>query len=104
MKTEKSSAILFPQDINGSTMHQPARLPYADNSHDEATRDRRDPVVVQAIANVTSRQSMEDWWAFSPGVRTHEIYDEIRRLDRAGASESAGPINEDAHSPRYLMA
>jgi len=104
MKTEKSSAILFPQDINGSAMRQPARYPYADSSRDEATRDKRDPIVVQAIANVTSRQSMEDWWAFSPGVRTHAIYDEIRRIDRAEASESVAPIKEDAHSPRFQMA
>jgi hypothetical protein len=104
MTTEKSGAILFPHDINGSAMQQPARFPYADRSQDEATRGRRDPVVVQAIANVTSRQPMEDWWALSPGVRTHAIYDEIRRLDRTWGDGSAAPIKENAHSPRYRMA
>ena len=95
---------LFSYDINGPAMHQLARFPYADSSYDDATRDARDPVVVQAIANVTSRQPMEDWWALSPGVRTHAIYDEIRRLDRASSSRSVAPIEDDTGNPRYQMA
>jgi hypothetical protein len=85
-------------------MHQAVRFPYTDSPHDEATRDRRDPVVVQAIDNVASQQQMEEWWALSPGVRTHAIYVEIRRLDRAWANGSAAPIEEKAGSPGYQMA
>jgi hypothetical protein len=25
---------------------------------------------------------MAEWWALAPGVRSHAIYDELRRLDR----------------------
>jgi hypothetical protein len=105
MCSEESDGILFSYDINGPPMHPLARFQSTDSPHDEATRDKRDPVVVQAIANVTSRQLMEDWWALSPGVRTHAIYDEIRRLDRAWSNKSAAPIEqENASSPHYQMA
>ncbi len=85
-------------------MHQPARFQYIDSPRAEAARDRRDPVVVQAIANVTAQQPEEEWWALAPGVRTHTIYDEIRRLDRVCANDSAAPIKEDADRPRYQVA
>jgi hypothetical protein len=85
-------------------MHPPSRFPYVASPHEQSARDRRDPVVVQAIENVTARQPMEEWWALSPGVRTHVIYDEVRRLDQAWANEPAEPIKEDAHTRRYQMA
>jgi hypothetical protein len=85
-------------------MHQTVRFSYLDSPRDEAPRDRRDPVVVQAIANVIAHQPMEDWWALAPGVRTHAIYDEIRRLDQACANDSAAPILADADGPRYRVA
>ena len=43
----------------------------------------RDPVVAQAIENVTGRHQAEDFWAVSPHERTEAIYDEIKRLDLA---------------------
>jgi hypothetical protein len=84
-------------------MRQPARFPYTDSPHDEATRDRRDPVVVQAIENVTYNKQMDEWWALSPGVRTHAIYVEIRRLDQAWANGPIAPIEETAGGPGYQM-
>jgi hypothetical protein len=104
MKSDKSNANLFVPDIDGPTMHQSARSQYLDSPRDAAARDRRDPVVVQAIANVAAQQPEEEWWAMAPGVRTHAIYDEIRRLDRVCANDSAAPIKDDARSPRYQMA
>jgi hypothetical protein len=47
---------------------------------------------------------MEEWWAMAPGVRTHAIYDEVRRLDRASAGGSTAPVEEIAGKPRYQMA
>ena len=85
-------------------MYQSARFPATDDPRDEAARDRRDPVVVKAIATVAARQPMEDWWALAPGVRTHAIYDEIRRLDWAWLNAAVAPVKEDADSPRYQMA
>ena len=104
MKVDENDGSLFSPEINGPAMHSPSRLLYVDSAREQATRDRCDPVVAQAIANVSGRQPMEEWWALSPGVRTHAIYDEVRRLDRAGANEPAEPIKEDAHSRRYQMA
>jgi len=85
-------------------MYQSARFPITDDPRDEAARDRRDPVVVKAIATVAARQPMEDWWALAPGVRTQAIYDEIRRLDWAWLRAAVAPVQEDADSPRYQMA
>ena len=70
-------------------MHQPPRPALSSTHTDETMRDGRDPVVVRAIATVAARTSMEGWWAMAPNVRTHAIYDEIRRLDRAWADEMA---------------
>lgn len=85
-------------------MQQLARFPYGDSPRDEATASVRDPVVRQAIATVTSRQPMEEWWALSPGVRSEAIYDELKRLDRAGSDDAAAPIEEAASTPHYHMA
>jgi hypothetical protein len=90
--------------MDAPAMHQSARFRHTASPQSEATRDQRDPVVVQAIANVASQQHMEEWWALAPGVRTHAIYDEIRRLDRAWADRSAEPVENDAGNPRYQLA
>ena len=44
--------------------------------------DKRDPVVMQAIANVIGTQTMDVGCVSPPPGRTRAIYDEIRRLDR----------------------
>jgi hypothetical protein len=82
-------------------MLQAARFPYPNDPHDAAVRDKRDAVVMQAIAIVAGRQPMEEWWVSSPGVRTHAIYDEIRQLDQAGANTTAAPMEDDRGSARY---
>jgi hypothetical protein len=104
MNRAESDVILFSYDINGAAMRQLARFPYGDSPHDEATPNTRDPVVRQAIATVTSHQPMEEWWALSPGVRSQAIFDEIKRLDRAGSDKSSVPIEEAASAPHYQMA
>jgi hypothetical protein len=43
--------------------------------------DTCDPVVTNAIKNVTGRKTTELWWEYSLHERTQAIYDEIRRLD-----------------------
>jgi hypothetical protein len=70
-------------------MHQSTRPALSSTHPDETMRDRRDPVVVHAIATVAARQSVEGWWAMAPSVRTHAIYEEIKRIDRAWADEMA---------------
>jgi hypothetical protein len=45
--------------------------------------DRSDPIVAQAIRNVTSRQLVGEARGLSRHQITQAIYDEIRRLDRA---------------------
>jgi hypothetical protein len=47
---------------------------------------------------------MEEWWASSPGVRSQAIYDELKRLDRAGSDNASAPIEEAASIPHYQMA
>jgi hypothetical protein len=69
-----------------------------------ASRSGRDPVVVRAIAIVAARQPEDDWWALAPGVRSHAIYDEIRRLDRAWAAGLAVPEEADEPSLSPQMA
>jgi hypothetical protein len=91
----------FLHVINGPKMHQAARISYPNDPHDAAARDKRDAVVMQAIAIVAARQPMEEWWVASPGVRTHAIYDEIRQLDQAGANTAAEPAEGDRGSARY---
>jgi hypothetical protein len=44
--------------------------------------DGRDPIVMQAIENVTYGQDEPDWWSHRKTEITQAIYDEIRRLDR----------------------
>ena len=86
-------------------MYQPGRFLYADTSQNEAARSQCDPVVARAIENVTARQPMEEWWALAPGVRSHAIYDEVRRLDRAWATASAEPAeDEQVYCRRLQMA
>jgi hypothetical protein len=68
-------------------MHAPGRVLSVGKPYDAPTHDRRDVVVMQAIANVTDRQPMEGWWEFTPGGRTHAIYDEVKRLDQARVNE-----------------
>jgi hypothetical protein len=45
--------------------------------------DKRDPVVMQAIANVVGAEKKDEGCLGPPPGRTQAIYDEIRRLDRA---------------------
>jgi hypothetical protein len=51
--------------------------------------DGRDPIVMQAIKNVTQRQVGADWWSHRQNEITQAIYDEIRRLDREPAETVA---------------
>jgi len=55
-----------------------------------------------AIANVTCRQPMDGWWEFTPGGRTHAIYDEVKRLDQARLNEPRAAGN--AGNLAYAMA
>jgi len=64
-------------------MDSSTQISSIDDLREALTHDRRDVVVMQAIANVTDRQPMDGWWQMSPGDRTQGIYDEIRRLDQA---------------------
>jgi hypothetical protein len=45
--------------------------------------DKRDPVVMQAIANVVGAGKKDVGCLGPPPGKTQAIYDEIRRLDRA---------------------
>jgi hypothetical protein len=45
--------------------------------------DKRDPVVMQAIANVVGAEEKNEGCLCPPPGKTQAIYDEIRRLDRA---------------------
>ena len=45
--------------------------------------DKRDPVVMQAIANVIGTRTMDAGCLGPPPGQTQAIYDEIKRLDRA---------------------
>ncbi len=45
--------------------------------------DKRDPVVMQAIANVIGAENEDEGCLGPPPGKTQAIYDEIRRLDRA---------------------
>jgi hypothetical protein len=67
-------------------MYQPGRFLHADTSQNEAARSQCDPVV-------------------APGVRSHAIHDEVRRLDRAWATASAEPAeDEQVYCRRLQMA
>ena len=44
--------------------------------------DKRDPVVMQAIANVVGTRPMDAGCLGPPPGQTQAIYDEIKRLDR----------------------
>ena len=77
-------------------MHSPGRILSIDEPH------RRDVVVMLAIANVTCRQPMDGWWEFTPGGRTHAIYDEVKRLDQARLNEPRAAGN--AGNLAYAMA
>ena len=44
--------------------------------------DKRDPVVMQAIANVIGTRTMDAGCLGPPPGQTQAIYDEIKRLDR----------------------
>ena len=55
----------------------------------------RDPFVMMAIKNVVGRQSLDEWWAMPPALRTQAIYAEIRRLD----AETMRQSMEDRRSP-----
>ena len=55
----------------------------------------RDPIVAQAIENVTGRHQTDDFWATSPHQRTKAIYDEIKRLDRAQVTDRIAPAKSN---------
>jgi hypothetical protein len=68
------------------------------NSHARSPRilqaDGRDPIVMQAIKNVTHSQVGADWWSHRQREITQAIYDEIRRLDRERVDTIAqGAVN-----------
>ena len=48
----------------------------------------QDPVVPQAIANVSRRYAAKEWAMLSPRQITAEIYAEIRRLDQQRLEDS----------------
>jgi hypothetical protein len=50
--------------------------------------DNRDPVVMQAIANVIGAQTIDMGCLGPQPGNTQAIYDEIRRLDKAGLDEA----------------
>jgi hypothetical protein len=50
--------------------------------------DKRDPVVMQAIANVIGTQTIDMGCLGPPPGQTQAIYDEIKRLDRARLDEA----------------
>ena len=50
--------------------------------------DKRDPVVMQAIANVIGAQTVDMGCLGPPPGQTQAIYDEIKRLDRARLDEA----------------
>jgi hypothetical protein len=50
--------------------------------------DKRDPVVMQAIANVIGAQTTDMGCLGPPPGQTQAIYDEIKRLDRARVDEA----------------
>jgi hypothetical protein len=50
--------------------------------------DKRDPVVMQAIANVIGAQTIDLGCLGPPPGQTQAIYDEIKRLDRARLDEA----------------
>jgi hypothetical protein len=77
-------------------MYQSGRFAIPD-APQAASRPKRDPIVVRAITIVAARQPEDDWWALAPGVRSHAIYDEIRRLDRAWAAGLG--VLEEAEEP-----
>jgi hypothetical protein len=52
-----------------------------------------DPIVAQAIRNVTSEQALMERRGTSPRQITQAIYDEIRRLDRARVNETMSPVS-----------
>jgi hypothetical protein len=85
-------------------MHATGRVLSVGKPYDAPTHDRRDVVVMQAIANVTDRQPMEGWWEFTPGGRTHAIYDEVRRLDQATMNETPALTDGKADNLAYQMA
>jgi hypothetical protein len=61
--------------------------------------DLRDPVVAQAIKNVTGRHEADYFWAFLPRERAQSIYDEVKRLDRARMNEAMPPRKMEAGKP-----
>lgn len=63
-----------------------------------------DPVVLQAITNVTSRYSPEDWWALAPRQRTRAIYEEIRKLDATRMSRRLALVGKRTEKPVYEVA
>jgi len=89
------------QTRTSPVFHPYARTPTVDGPHDAVTRDRRDPIVLQAITNVTDRQPMEGWLGVSPRARTQAIYEEIRRLDLAWVNGTAAPTQGDAGNLAY---
>jgi hypothetical protein len=63
-----------------------------------------DPVVLQAIANVASHYSEEDWWALAPRQRTLVIYDEIRSLDAERMKRRLTLVGKRTEKPLYEVA
>jgi outer membrane lipopolysaccharide assembly protein LptE/RlpB len=63
-----------------------------------------DPVVLQAISNVASRYSDEDWWALAPRQRTQAIYDEVRRLDAERMKRRLTLVGKRVEKPIYEVA
>ena len=63
-----------------------------------------DPLVLQAITNVSSRYSEEDWWALTPRQRTRAIYDEIRMLDAERMKRRLTLVGRRADKPVYEVA
>lgn len=60
---------------------------------------QRDPVVVKAITNVTSRQPVEELMGLPRYGRIQAIYDEIRRLDRVRVTKTIEPTNGRTSRP-----
>jgi hypothetical protein len=75
------------------------------NSHARSPRilqaDGRDPIVMQAIKNVTHSQVGADWWSHRQREITQAIYDEIRRLDRERV-EAVASVGRESSQIRQM--
>jgi hypothetical protein len=84
------------------TRHGPVRFQFG-QGNGAIPMNGRDPIVMQAMRNVVSRRSSDDWWALPARQRTEVIYAEVKRLDSVAIQQGRAAHEQPDPTSAYAV-